>query len=260
MSTSNSPLAGKRVLVTRPAHQSGEFAQALQSRGAIPVLAPAIAMLPPDDPAAAQRAVNTVSENAWVVFTSANGVRAFFNILKERREDARIFGAAKIAAIGIKTSQALLERNVYADLVPQTYVAEDLADALIAASQPGDAILIYRAEEARDVLPDRLREADRDPRVVTAYKTVLTDDPQFAEKVAQCDVLTFTSASTVRGFAHNLHGQAAAARAAQGKLVACIGPITAEEARKTGFEVAVVANEFTADGLLIALERAFAPA
>lgn len=260
MSTSNSPLAGKRVLVTRPAHQSGEFAQALQSRGAIPVLAPAIAMLPPDDPAAAQRAVNTVSENAWVVFTSANGVRAFFNILKERREDARIFGAAKIAAIGIKTSQALLERNVYADLVPQTYVAEDLAGALIAASNPGDAILIYRAEEARDVLPDRLREAERDPRVVTAYKTVFTDDPQFAEKVAQCDVLTFTSASTVRGFAHNLHGQAAAARAAQGKLVACIGPITAEEARKTGLEVAVVANEFTADGLLIALERAFAPA
>ena len=260
MSTSNAPLAGKRVLVTRPAHQSAEFAHALEARGAIPVLAPAIAMLPPDDPVAARRAVNEVAENAWVVFTSANGVRAFFSILKERREDARIFGAAKIAAIGIKTSQALLERNVYADLVPQTFVAEDLADALIAASKPGDPILIYRAEEARDVLPDRLRDAGRAPNVVTAYKTVFTDDPQFGEKVAQCDVLTFTSASTVRGFVHNLHGPAAAAHAAQGKIVACIGPITAEEARITGLDVAVTAQEFTADGLLIALERALAPA
>lgn len=260
MSTSNSPLGGKRVLVTRPAHQSEEFAEALRARGAIAVLAPAIAMLPPDDPAAAQRAVSAAAQNAWVVFTSANGVRAFFNILKERREDARAFGEAKIAAIGIKTSQALLERSVYADLVPQTYVAEDLAEALVATSKPGDAILIYRAEEARDVLPDRLRDAGRRPEVVTAYKTVFTGDPEFAAKVALCDVLTFTSASTVRGFTHNLHGPAAAQHAAQGKLVACIGPITAEEARKTGLDVGVTANEFTADGLLIALERALTPA
>lgn len=244
------------MLVTRPAHQSGEFAQALQSRGAIPVLAPAIAMLPPDDPGSAQRAVNHAAENAWVVFTSANGVRAFFTILKERREDARIFGAAKIAAIGIKTSQALLERNVYADLVPQTYVAEDLAEALIAASKPGEKILIYRAEEARDVLPVRLREAGRDAQIVAAYKTVYTDDPEFAAKVASCDVLTFTSASTVRGFVHNLHGPSAAAHAAAGKIVACIGPITAGEARKNGLDVSVTANEFTGAGLIAALEDA----
>ena len=217
-------------------------------------------MLPPDDPASAEQAVNDAAENAWVVFTSANGVRAFFNILKARREDARAFGNAKIAAIGIKTSQALLEHRVYADLVPQSYVAEHLADALLAASKPGDRILIYRAEEARDVLPDRLREAGRKPSVISAYRTVFTDDPEFAQKVAQSDILTFTSASTVRGFAHNLHGNAAAAHAAQGKLVACIGPITAEEAHKVGLDVAIVADEFTADGLLTALERALAGA
>jgi uroporphyrinogen III methyltransferase/synthase len=213
-------------------------------------------MLPPDDRTAAEQAVNSASENAWVVFTSANGVRAFFDVLKARREDARAFGSAKIAAIGIKTSQALLEHRVYADLVPQSYVAEHLADSLIAASKPGQRILIYRAEEARDVLPDRLRQAGREPVVVSAYKTVFTDDAEFASKVAQSDILTFTSASTVRGFAHNLHGNAAAAHAAQGKLVACIGPITAEEAHKIGLDVDVVANEFTADGLLTALERA----
>jgi uroporphyrinogen III methyltransferase/synthase len=94
------------------------------------------------------------------------------------------------------------------------------------------------------------------PVVVSAYKTVFTDDPQFGQKVAQSDILTFTSASTVRGFAHNLHGNAAAAHAAQGKMVACIGPITAEEAHKIGLDVQVVADEFTADGLLTAIERA----
>lgn len=258
MSTSSSPLSGKHVLITRPAHQSAEFAEALRARGAIPVLAPSIAMLPPDDPGAAEQAVNAASRYAWVVFTSANGVRAFFNILKARREDARAFGNAKIGAIGIKTSQALLEYNVYADLVPQSYVAEHLADALVAASKPGDNILIYRAEEARDVLPERLREAGREPAVVSAYKTVFTNDPQFAEKVAQSDILTFTSASTVRGFVHNLGGGANAVSAASGKLIACIGPITAGEARGAGLQVEVVADEFTADGLLTAIERALA--
>jgi uroporphyrinogen-III synthase len=114
--------------------------------------------------------------------------------------------------------------------------------------------LVYRAEEARDVLPVRLREAGRDADVVAAYKTVFTDDSQFAEKVAACDILTFTSASTVRGFVHNLHGPAAAAHAARGKIVACIGPITAEEARKSGLDVAATADEFTVNGLLAALQ------
>ncbi len=226
----------------------------LREAGADPVLAPAIKLLPPEDPAAAEQAVARASQYAWIVFTSANGVRAFFEKLQARREDARTFGNARIAAIGIKTSQALLQRSVYADLVPQSYVAEDLADALIAASKPGEKILVYRAEEARDVLPARLRAEGRDADVVAAYKTVFTDDPQFAQKVASCDILTFTSASTVRGFVHNLHGPAAAAHAAQGKIVACIGPITADEARKNGLDVAVTADEFTANGLLAALE------
>lgn len=176
--------------------------------------------------------------------------------MHKRREDARTFGGAKIAAIGIKTSQTLLAHRVYADLVPQSYVAEDLAEALIASSKPGDAILVYRAEEARDVLPVRLRESGRSVDVVAAYKTVYAEDPQFAQKVAQCDILTFTSASTVRGFVHNLRGPAAAAHAASGKIVACIGPITADEARKNGLDVTVTAGEFTANGLVAALERA----
>lgn len=198
--------------------------------------------------------MHRAGEYAWIVFTSANGVRAFFEKLAARREDARALGNAKVAAIGIKTSQELLRHRVYADLVPQSYIAEHLADALIAATKPGEKILIYRAEEARDVLPVRLHEAGRDADVIAAYKTVYTEDPDLAGKVARCDILTFTSASTVRGFIYNLRGPAAAAHAARGKIVACIGPVTAEEARKNGLDVNVTAGEFTAGGLVKALE------
>jgi uroporphyrinogen III methyltransferase / synthase len=254
MPTTNA-LSGKRVLVTRPAHQNAEFARALRELGAQPVLAPTIALAAPDDPVAAAQAVFSAHENAWIVFTSANGVRAFFDLLDARREDARALGTAKIAAIGIKTSQALRERRIYADLVPQSYVAEDLASALIAATAPGERILIFRAQEARDVLPERLREAGRTPRVVAAYKTVFSDDPDLPQKVRDCDILTFTSASTVRGFAHNLGGNRQAAIASQGKTVACIGPITAREAQTIGMHVDAVAAEYTADGLVRALEE-----
>lgn len=260
MSRSSAALSGKRVLVTRPAHQSETFAQMLRDAGAQPVLAPTIAFAPPEDPAAAELAAARAAQYAWIVFTSANGVRAFFENVHARREDARTFGAARIAAIGVKTSQALLHERVYADLVPQSYIAEDLAQALIAASKPGEKILLYRAQEARDVLPVRLRAAGRDVDVVAAYKTVFAEDPQFADKVASCDILTFTSASTVRGFVHNLHGPAAAAHAARGKLIACIGPVAADEARRSGLGVTITADEFTAEGLLLALERAVTPA
>lgn len=254
MSTNN-PLYGKTVLVTRPAGQGADFADALRAHGAHAMLAPAIAIAPPDDPVAAARAVDEAGTFAWVVFTSANGVRAFFERLDERREDARSLRDAKVAAIGIKTARALRERGIYADLVPQTYVAEDLADALVAAAQPGDAILIFRAQEARDVLPLRLQAGGLDAHVVAAYKTSFANDPEFAEKVAASDILTFTSASTVRGFVHNFGTAQAAARAADGKIVACIGPITAREAQQAGLRVDAVAKEYTVEGLIRAMEQ-----
>lgn len=260
MSKSSSPLHGKRVLITRPAHQSREFAEALRRVGAEPVLAPTIEIAPPDDLAAAERAVNSAPSYAWIVFSSANGVRAFFDILDARREDARFLGASKIAAIGIVTAKALRERAIYPDLVPQSFVAESLADSLVTATQEGDRILVFRAQEARDVLQQRLRDAKRAPVVVAAYKTVFLDDPDFASKVAQSDILTFTSASTVRGFSYNLAGDTAAAHAAAAKIVACIGPVTAQAAHEIGMRVDVVADQFTSRGLLRSLERLLAAA
>ena len=242
------PLFGKRVLVTRAAARSAEFQTDLLERGAQPVLAPVIRIDPPDDPAAARTAVEFISEYRWVVFTSRNGVDAFFEHLHAMGEDARYLRHVRVAAIGPKTAAALLERGIIADLVPKSYRNEDLAATLEEHVRPSDRILLFRAQEGREMIERA--------EIVAAYKTVILRDPEFAQKVTTADILTFTSASTVKGFAMNL-GESAAI-AAKGKIVACIGPVTAQAARDAGLFVDVIADEYTVDGLLGALESALA--
>lgn len=252
------PFFGKRVLITRMGQQSKTFAWELITRGAEPIVAPTIALEPPDDPIAGDRALNAMGSFAWIVFTSQNGVDRFFERLSASDTDARALGSAHVAAIGERTAQRLLERGVHADVVPEEFVAEEVARAVIERSHAGDRVLVYRAQEARDVLPRMLQDAGRAVTVVAAYKTVVPNDPHFAAKAARADVLTFTSASTVRGFAELLGGDAAAVEAARGKCVACIGPITARAARDAGLHVDVIAERYTTLGLLDALEARFA--
>ncbi len=253
------PLFGKRVLVTRPAAQGEEFAIALAARGAEPVPAPSIVLEPPDDPAAAHRCIDDLASFAWVVFTSANGVDAFFDRLASLDADARYIGAVKVAAIGAKTAARLARAGVRPDVVPAEFVGEEMARALIEAAQPGDRVLVYRAQEARDILPQMLADAGLEPVVVAAYRSVPARDPNFGDKVARCDVLTFTSAGTVRGYVEQFEDAPAAAAAARGKVVACIGPITADAARAYGMNVEVVAASYTTDALVDALEAHYTP-
>jgi uroporphyrinogen III methyltransferase / synthase len=248
------PLFGKRVLITRPAHQAQEFARALYARGVEPILASTIVIAPPDDPYPAHRAIDRIESYAWIVFTSQNGVDAFFDRLHALDADARLIGRSRIAAIGTKTAQRLRRNGVRADLVPGAFISEEVALALIESTNEGDEVLIYRAQEARDVLPQMLQDAGRRPTVVAAYKTLFDADPHFGEKVECADVLTFTSASTVRGFSELLGGRERAKAAGGGKIVACIGPITADAAQEAGLHVDVVADVYTTDGLLDALE------
>jgi uroporphyrinogen III methyltransferase/synthase len=244
-------LFGKRVLVTRPAVQADDFSARLWELGAEPIVAPTIAIGPPDDPQAARDAVARVRDYAWVVFTSRNGVDAFFDGLSERGRDARAFGDTKIAAIGPKTAEALAQHGLRVDFMPETFVNESVAAGLLERTQPGDRILLFRAQEARDVVPDALRRAGRTLDDVAAYATRTVHDPELAEKAASADVLTFTSASTVTGFVANVPDAPALA---EGKIVACIGPVTAAAARDAGLHVDVVADAFTVDGLVRALE------
>ncbi len=254
----NAALFGKRVLITRAGRQSRGLAWALIERGAQPVLAPTIAFAAPDDPAAAENALDTLPSYAWILFTSSNGVDAFFERLSARNADARAIGNANIAAIGERTAERLRGHGVRADVVPEAFVGEEIARAVIERSNVGDRVLVYRAQDARDVVPRMLEEAGRVATAVPAYKTVVPNDPEFAKKAASADVLTFTSASTVRGFAQLLGGEPAAARLGHGKCVACIGPVTARAAFDAGLQVDVVAATFTTAGLLDALEAHFA--
>ncbi|MBV8582981.1 MAG: uroporphyrinogen-III C-methyltransferase [Candidatus Eremiobacteraeota bacterium] len=246
-------LFGKRILLTRPAAQAAELAEAIRALGGDPVVAPTIAVEPPDDLRTAHRAIDELSGYAWVVFTSRNGVDAFFERLAALDADARYVGKTRVAAIGSKTAERLRHYGVRPDLIPAEFVSEELARTLIEAARPGDRVLIYRAQEARDVLPQMLADAGLQTAVVSAYKTVGVRDPDFAAKVRSADAIAFSSASTVTGFSALLGGDAHACEATRGKVVACIGPIAAQAARAAGLRVEVVAREYTADGLLDAL-------
>ena len=246
------PLFGKRVLVTRMASGSLEFAARLWEAGAEPIMAPLIRIVPPEDTSDIARAVESTNASTyrWIVFSSRNGVDAFWNELRARGRDTRALSAAKIAAIGPKTAETLAEHGIIADFIPSRYVGESVAEGLLERTKPNDRVLLFRAQEARDTLPQMLRDGGRNVEIVAAYRAVQNDVADLAERVASSDVLTFTSAGIVRSFAAQLEDPVAAAR---GKIVACIGPITAEAARTIGLEVSVVAEEFTTEGLARAL-------
>jgi len=247
------PLFEKRVLVTRAAHQAGAFAAELAARGALPSIAPAIAIGPPDDDRDALDAIDEIGSYAWVAFTSRNGVDAFFERFASPADGARALGGVKVAAIGGKTAQRLSHFGVRADLVPEIFVGEEIARALVERTQPGDGVVIFRAQEARDVLPRMLEDAGRRARAVAAYKTTFAHDDGFAAKVAAADVLTFASASSVRGFVALLGGEGAARNAARGKTIACVGPVVARAAEEAGLTVDVVGRPYTTAGLIEAL-------
>jgi len=244
------PLFGTQVVVTRTREQASQLSGALRAQGAEPIEVPVIEVGEPDDGGAALReAAARASSYDWIVLTSPNGARRFAASLR----DARDLGAARVAVIGPGTAAALAERHIVADLVPAEYVAESLLAALPERGAGGSGrVLLARAAEARDVLPDGLRAKGWEVDVVAAYETrsvAPTDDQRAA--VDGADAITFTSSSTVTNFV------AAFGVASVPPLVACIGPITAATARELGVEPQVVAAEHSIDGLVAALvERA----
>jgi len=251
------PLFGKKVLVTRPRASADEFAAKLWEIGAEPIVAPTIEIGPPDDDASAEIAMREIRIFHWIAFTSVNGVESFFDRLRSVGRDARAFGDAAVAAIGPKTSERLLAHGVRADFVPAQYVSEEVAAGMLERTEPGQRILLYTAQDARDALPEALRAERRRVDVVAAYKTNAVHDPEIAERAAEADVWTFTSASAARSFVENVPG---AAQLATTRTVACIGPVTAEAVRACGLPVHVTAKEYTVDGLIEALERTASPA
>jgi len=254
------PLHGRRVLVTRPRAQAKRLAGLLESYGAETVTLPAIEIRPPEDWTPLDEAIRVLDRFQWIVFTSANGVTAFQERLRHAGLDARSLAGRLVAAIGPETASALKRTSIEPALVPAEYRAEGLADALTSRVQRGDAVLLVRAAEARDVLPRALEARGVEVTVAPAYRTALA--PEDAGDVRpllesrRIDAVTFTSSSTVRGFAALL-GTADLSRLLDGVTVAAIGPITAETAAEHGLTVSIVPHEYTVPALAEAIAGHF---
>ena len=251
------PLAGRRVAVTRAREQAVELVRELEALGAEVVAAPTIRIARLVDLTALRAALTRDPPYDWIVFTSQNAVHAVCDQLPEWDLAPRDVARAAVAAIGPATAEALVRHGVVPDLVPDRFVAEAVVTSLAARGDVrGKTILLPRAREARDALPDGLRVLGAVVDVIPVYQTICeTGDGSglAAELLAgRIDLVTFTSSSTVRGFV-DLVGRPAAA---SGRFAAAvIGPVTAGTARELGIAVAVEARDYTVPGLVAAIVR-----
>lgn len=247
------PLAGRTVVVTRPRGQAPPLSDALRGLGAEVVEYPTIAIRPPEDPEPFRRAVARLEGYDWIVFTSVNGVRRVYEELEDRGLGPDALAPDRLAAIGPSTADALQHEGLDVEVVPGEYRAEALVEALgrAGAARDGVRILLPRAAEARDVLPDQLRERGAEVDEVAAYATLPGEPGELAlddrMRAGEIDWLTFTASSTVRNFVRMAGPDVGPSD------VACIGPITAGTARELGLPVDVVAEEYTIPGLVRAL-------
>ncbi len=250
-------LSGRRVLVTRAAHQAGKLSDGLRAVGAEPVEVPVLEIQPPADLAPLDRALRGFGGYDWVVFTSANAVRA----LVERSASLGIsFAPAaqpQIATVGAATAAAARNAGFSVSLVPETYIAESLLGCL-AEQIRGKRILLARAEVARDVIPDALRAAGAEIEIVEAYRNVLPEAaPGLLRRALQTGInaATFTSSSSVTHLAEAAR-QARIAFPFAGVPAVSIGPITSATLREFSWEPAAEASPSDVAGLIAATVQA----
>jgi uroporphyrinogen-III synthase len=260
--TREGSLNGRRIVVTRAREQAGDLVHALESRGAVAVLAPVIRIQPLENLGALRAALTGLSAYRWVVFTSQNAVQIVFDRLVAWGLTPRVFAGTAVAAIGSVTGAALAQRGVAPALIPDEFVGEALADALAAqsgGSLSGARVLIPSAEDAREALTTGLKKHGAAVVAMPVYRTVpaQTDLRGLSAEISagRIDAVTFTSSSTVRSFVDLIGREVATS----GRFVAAtIGPITAGTARELGLREVMEAVPHTVSGLVESLERRFA--
>ncbi len=244
------PLLGQGVVVTRSRAQASDLVRLLSEQGACCYEFPSIEIAPLLDPSPVHEAIGALFNYDWVVFTSANGVNCFFNEIDALELDARVLAGIRVAAIGPATAQALARRGIRADFVPKRFVAESVVEGLLSHGAAGAKILIPRAREAREVLPERLCEAGADVTVLPVYDTkpVEQDPAEIVEAIKSGEIryVTFASSSTVTNFFASI---APELLKEAGVKTACIGPITAKTLGEYGFTPDVMAQAYTVPSL-----------
>lgn len=239
------PLWGKQIVTTRPRQNSSRMAQKLRRKGARVIELPSITTKTIEQNVRLERALSDIRSTdgeKWLVFTSPIGVRTFWEQLRRLKTDVRgIFTErTKVAAIGTATAEGLSGRGIFADLVPDVYCAQKLGETLGKRARQGSRIWLLRAKEGSAALPEELEKAGFLPEDVPLYETVCRLPDALNGKLSrlleagEIDMVTFTSASTVRGFVQALP------QADFGKLRAvCIGEQTAQEAARYGMRIEV---------------------
>lgn len=262
------PLQGRSVLVTRARMQSESLTSKLEALGAQVIHCPTIEIVPPQSWDQLDAALRRLGIYDWIVFTSANGVRFFFDRLNdlELTNHLQMLATTNLCAIGPATASAIEERGAVANLVASESSSEGALTAII--NHTGDVknikglrFLIPRARIAREVLPEGLRKLGAEVDTVETYQTVKPDvDPESVNllfKENSIDAITFTSSSTVSNFAE-LAGLTDLSRLLDATLVACIGPATAETAARMGLTKVIQPDMHNSDALVESIVESLA--
>ena len=256
------PLFGKTVIVTRAREQASDFRALLEGKGARCVEFPTIEVVPPTSWAPLDNALENLTQYNWVIFTSVNGVRFFFQRLKEQDKDVRSLYGIRIGAIGPKTAARLRELGLRLDLVPSEYRAEAVIDSLGEKEVKGKRFLLPRAAKAREILPEKIEEMGGHADVVPIYETVRpnvrSEEVRNLLQEGLISCITFTSSSTVQNFAAMFPADDLSTLAEKA-VIACIGPITAETAHEHGLEVKIMPAEYTIEALATKIVEYFNP-
>jgi len=252
----NRPLFGKRVLVTRARHQASAMSRLLFERGAQPVEMPVIDIKSLSDTYELDQAIRSVSNYQWIVFTSVNGVVAFFNRLHALKFDTRWLKGVKIGAMGPSTAGALRENGLYPEYVPEIYTSQGFIDGLRSNRDiKGCNFLLPRTDIAPKDLVYELEKMEAKVHEIIAYRTVPASGNNSPGKQmlvsGEIDIITFASSSTVNNLVAVMGEEW---RTINKAVIACIGPQTAATAEKAGLRVDIEASEHTIPGLVEAVE------
>lgn len=253
----NRPLQGKKILVTRTRRQASNLSKLLRQKGAQPFELPSIEIRPLEDYTALDKAITDLKKYSWIIFTSVNGVEAFFSRIHLLGMDGRALHGLTIGAIGPATASALEDNGIRPDYCPLVYTGAGLVDGLKSRNIAGRHFLLPRADIADAELSNGITSLGGIAHDIAAYRTVPdTSGINQALKLISAgsiDIITFTSSSTVSNLVTALKDR----KLPDGILVACIGPKTMETARKAGLKIDIIAAEQTIPGLVASIEDYF---
>jgi len=248
------PLQGQRILVTRTREQASQLSYKLKALGAEVVEYPTIEIRPSQNIDKVNTKLRQIHQAQYIIFTSVNGVKAFFERLNDLKMDVRQIGQGKLIAIGPATAKALEEKGLVVEAIPEIYVAEGIIDCLKGHIKEGDKVFMPRANIARRALNDGLEALGAHVEEIEIYETVLpVEGDQYLKEILLegIDWITFTSSSTVENFMTLLGKEYQ--HLIDGVKIAAIGPITGKTAEELGLSVDIQAKIYTIDGLVQAM-------